>query len=111
MSFDSSSQEFPACRRARGEPASQPVNEGMCKSFFGHAALDLGNMVGQLHRQFVDTMNELVRIHAQLFGLSAPVANLDVSETVFTAELHGKLDALNVDPGIRKDTTQIAQLR
>jgi len=111
MSLDLSSQEFPACRRARDEPASQPVNEGMCKPFFGHATLDFGNMVGQLHRQFVDTMNELVGIHAKFFGLSAPVANLDVSETVFTAELHGKLDTLDVDPGVGEDTGQIVQGR
>jgi len=111
MSFESSAQEFPTCRRARGEPASQPVNEGMRKPFFGHAALDLGNMVGQLHRQFVDTMNELIGVHAQFFGLSAPVANLDVSETVFTAEFHGKLDTLDVDPGVGEDTGQIVQGR
>src|ERR1700732_235640 len=61
--------------------------------------------------QFVDTMNELIGVHAQFFGLSAPEANLDVSETVFTAEFHGKLDTLDVDPGVGEDTGQIVQGR
>ena len=43
-------------------------------------------------------MNELIEVHAQFFGLSAPVAELDITEAVFAAELHGKLDPLDVDP-------------
>lgn len=49
-------------------------------------------------------MNELVRINAQLFGLFAPVTELDIAEAVFAPELHGKLDSLNVDLGVREGT-------
>jgi hypothetical protein len=77
-------QHFPAGGRARYEPGRQPVNQCMCKPFLGHAALDPRNSVPDLPCHIVDSSDKFVRIHFQLFGLSAPVADLDIAEAVNT---------------------------
>jgi hypothetical protein len=79
----------------------------MCKPFLGHAALDPRNSVPDLPCHIVDSSDKFVRIHFQLFGLSAPVADLDIAEAVFPAEFHGQLDALKIDLAVREYTRQI----
>jgi hypothetical protein len=81
-------QNLPACLRTCGEPCGQPANERVSEPFFGHTALNVRDVVRQLFRQIVHSTNERVGINSQLFGLSAPVTELDIAETVFAPELH-----------------------
>ena len=75
----SAMQDFPAGRRARDEPGSQPMNEWVSEPFLRHAALDFGSIVGQLPCHVIDTMNEFVGVGAQFLGLFAPVTELDIA--------------------------------
>jgi hypothetical protein len=100
-------QNPPARLRTCDEPRGQPTNERVSEPFFGHTARNVRDVVRQLCRQTGRSMNERVGINSQLFGLSAPVTELDIAETEFATELHGKLDTLNVDLGIREDAGQI----
>jgi hypothetical protein len=48
--------------------AGEPRNDGMGEAFFGHAALDVGNMVGELFCEFIYALNNGIGIDVQLFG-------------------------------------------
>jgi hypothetical protein len=84
-------------------------DDRMRKSPIGHAASDVGNMVGELTCEIIHALNHRVGIDAQLFGQPTPVIKPDISQAVFTAELHGKLDALDVDFRVGKDARHVIQ--
>jgi hypothetical protein len=46
----------------------EPRNAGMGEAFFGHAALDVGNMVGELFCDLIYALNNGIGIDMQLFG-------------------------------------------
>jgi len=46
----------------------EPRNDGMGEAFFGHAALDVGNMTGELFCEFIYALNNGIGIDMQLFG-------------------------------------------
>lgn len=46
----------------------EPRNDGMGEAFFGHTALDVGNMFGELFCEFIYTLNHGIGRHMQLFG-------------------------------------------
>ena len=67
--------------------------------------------MGKLSREIFDALNRGIRVEVQLFGQLAPMMKVDIAQTVFAAELHGKLDALDVDVRIWQDARQVIKGR
>ena len=60
----------------------------MSEPFFCHAALNIQDVIRQLCCQIVHSMNERVGIDSELFGLPAPVTEVDIADAVFATESH-----------------------
>src|SRR5260370_2202887 len=77
----------------------EPLNDGMGEAFFGHAVLDVGNMVGELLCEFIDALNHGIGIDVQLLGQLE--MKPDIAQAIFATELHGKFDTFDVNVRVR----------
>lgn len=100
-----------ARRGARRKSAGETGDEGMIASLLCHLALRISDVIRQLAGEIVYSLNDFVGIEPDVLGHLAPVAGLNVTEAIFSTELHGEFRFFDIDLRVGQDARHVVEGR